>query len=63
MAQRQSVSVAAAIVDDVNRVLLVHRTDNGYWEPSILRAAQIPAFSTPPQTTKLYDLACRAGAH
>ena len=32
-AQRHSVSVAAAIVRDDDRVLLVRRADNGHWEP------------------------------
>ncbi|MQA78102.1 MAG: NUDIX domain-containing protein [Streptosporangiales bacterium] len=31
--ERHSVSVAAAIVRDDNRVLLVQRADNGHWEP------------------------------
>ncbi|MQA05605.1 MAG: NUDIX domain-containing protein [Streptosporangiales bacterium] len=32
-AQRHSVSVAAAIVREDNRVLLIRRADNGHWEP------------------------------
>src|SRR5690606_10734483 len=32
-AQRHSVSVAAAIVGDDDRVLLIRRADNGHWEP------------------------------
>ena len=30
---RHSVSVAAAIIDDENRVLVIRRRDNGNWEP------------------------------
>lgn len=30
---RHSVSVAAAIIDDLQRVLVVRRRDNGKWEP------------------------------
>jgi len=30
---RHSVSVAAVVVDDHNRVLLIRRRDNGHWEP------------------------------
>lgn len=30
---RHSVSVAAVIVDDQNRALLIRRRDNGHWEP------------------------------
>jgi ADP-ribose pyrophosphatase YjhB (NUDIX family) len=30
---RHSVSVAAAIVDDEQRVLAIRRQDNGHWEP------------------------------
>ena len=33
MSARHSVSVAAAIVDDVGRVLVTRRRDNGHWEP------------------------------
>jgi 8-oxo-dGTP diphosphatase len=32
-APRHSVSVAAAIVDDEDRVLAIRRADNGHWEP------------------------------
>jgi ADP-ribose pyrophosphatase YjhB (NUDIX family) len=30
---RHSVSVAAVVVDDQNRALLIKRADNGHWEP------------------------------
>lgn len=30
---RHSVSVAAVIVDDQNRAMLIKRADNGHWEP------------------------------
>jgi ADP-ribose pyrophosphatase YjhB (NUDIX family) len=30
---RHSVSVAAVVVDDQDRVLLIQRRDNGHWEP------------------------------
>lgn len=30
---RHSVSVAAAVVDDEDRVLTIRRADNGHWEP------------------------------
>jgi 8-oxo-dGTP diphosphatase len=32
-APRHSVSVAAAIVDDADRLLAIRRADNGHWEP------------------------------
>ena len=32
-AARHSVSVAAVVVDDQDRALLIRRRDNGYWEP------------------------------
>jgi 8-oxo-dGTP diphosphatase len=30
---RHSVSVAAVVVDDIGRALLIRRRDNGHWEP------------------------------
>jgi len=32
-ATRHSVSVAAVVVDDLDRALLIRRRDNGHWEP------------------------------
>jgi 8-oxo-dGTP diphosphatase len=32
-AARHSVSVAAVVVDDLDRALLIRRRDNGHWEP------------------------------